>query len=114
MINALTMKLSIGILAIVVGGGGAAFVYENHDASPGSSSDVIAIIAPETVHTADWYVGHPDVLKQDEGRCAGDAATISQAACQNVDSADNQLGVSEMQRAAAQDGQIGTTQKPGN
>jgi hypothetical protein len=114
MINALTTKLSIGLLAIVVGGGGAAYVYENHGSTPGSDSALIAIVTPEAIHTADWYVGHPDVLKQDEGRCAGDAATISQAACQNVDSADNQLGVGEMEKAAAQDGQSSATQKPGN
>jgi hypothetical protein len=114
MINALTTKLSIGLLAIVVGGGGAALVYQDRSSPFGSSSTVVAIVAPEAVHTADWYVGHPSILKQDEGRCAGDAATISQAACQNVDSADNELGVDEMEKAAAQDSLSGPSKKPAN
>ena len=112
MINAIATKLSIGALAILVGGGGGALVYENCGPESGLSAGLT--VMPQTVHNTSWYVGHPDILRQDEGRCAGDAATISRAACQNVASADNQLGISEMENAAAQDGQSGETGKRAN
>jgi hypothetical protein len=109
MINALTMKIGIAVVVIAAAGGTVFAFHGGEGSSPGVPSAVIAIIPPDTVHTADWYVAHPDVLKQDEGRCAGDAATISQASCQNVASADNQIGIVEMQKAAAQDGSSGKT-----
>jgi len=111
MMNTLTMKIAITCLVITAGSGSALLIYQDKGASVGPSSAGIAIVQPEAVHSTAWYVGHPDILKQDEGRCAGDAATISRSACQNVDSADNQLGVIEMQKAAAQDG---SSDKPSN
>ncbi|MDD2893565.1 MAG: hypothetical protein PHF20_06505 [Halothiobacillaceae bacterium] len=54
------------------------------------------------VHTASWYVAHPDIAKQDEVRCGDNAATISQAACQNVESAEEQLLAIQMRNAADQ------------
>jgi hypothetical protein len=56
---------------------------------------------PETVHSASWYVAHPDIAKQDEEKCGGDAGTIPQAACQNVESAEEQLLAQGLAQAAA-------------
>jgi hypothetical protein len=111
MVNALAIKIAIACVVITAGSGSALLIYEDNGASVGPASAGIAIIQPEAVHSTAWYVGHPDVLKKDEGRCAGDAATISQSACQNVDSADNQIGINEMEKASAQDGSSG---KSGN
>ena len=109
MLNALAIKIGIACVVVTACSGSALLIYDDKGASVGPASAGLAIIQPEAVHSTAWYVGHPDVLKQDEGRCAGDAATISPSACQNVDSADNQLGVIEMQKAAAQDGSSGKT-----
>lgn len=51
--------------------------------------------------TAAWYESHPDVMKADEQKCAGDAASISRDQCQNVYAAENALGAKEMEDAAA-------------
>ena len=58
------------------------------------------IAAPE-VHSAAWYLRHPDILKQDERRCAGNAGMMTPAACQNVASADAQLASADYANAAA-------------
>lgn len=52
---------------------------------------------PDVVHTSDWYLAHRDVLTADEKRCAGDAASISPAACQNVNNAVSQINYSNVQ-----------------
>lgn len=54
--------------------------------------------------TAAWYESHPDALKADEQKCAGDAASISRDECQNVYAAENALGAKEMEDAAARNG----------
>lgn len=51
--------------------------------------------------TAEWYEAHPDALKADEQKCAGDAASISRDQCQNIFAAENALGAKEMEDAAA-------------
>jgi hypothetical protein len=58
-------------------------------------------IEPDTVHTTAWYMAHPDIAKQDEARCGNDAASISEAACQNEASAENLLLENELRNAAA-------------
>jgi hypothetical protein len=95
-----TSKIVIVVVLMLVGGG--AVLYLGHRGNQNGQPAAFEI-APEqsAVHTADWYVAHPDVLHQDEKRCAGDAATLSPAACQNVASADARLNVIEMQNAAA-------------
>lgn len=72
----------------------ALYGCNKHDDRSGAGTDL------GTVHSAEWYEAHPDTLKGDEKRCAGDAQSISQNACQNVYSAESSLGVKEMKDAA--------------
>lgn len=115
MTGTLSAKVSIGILVAILGGG-AGIIVLYHNSSPtsasSSSTDALIPIVPAEVHTANWYVAHPDILKQDEMRCAGDAATISQAACQNAYSADEQRTQIDMQKAAAENGANGVVSTP--
>lgn len=110
MTSPLSAKLGIGIFIAVLGGGASVVVLNHNPSSVSaiSSTDALTAIAPTAVHTAKWYVAHPTVLKQDEMRCAGNAATISQASCQNISSADEQLTQIEMQKAAAENGEDST------
>jgi len=97
-------KLSIGFLVILAGGGCVSVLSElNHSHQTGMSEQVIIIQPPPppATHSAEWYVEHPDVLKVDERRCAGDASTMTPAACQNVASADTQLAGADYAKAAA-------------
>jgi hypothetical protein len=55
------------------------------------------------------HVAHPDMLRADEKRCAGDAASISPAACENADHAAARLFVKEMQKAADANGKAADT-----
>ena len=97
-------KIAIG-LVIILAGGGAVILFSNlspsHKAGPPVESVVNPGPPPPIVHSAAWYVAHPDVLKTDEQRCAGDAATMTQAACQNAASADAQLAGADYAKAAA-------------
>lgn len=108
--SSLTGRIGIALI-LVLAGGGAVFYIGNRPAN------VSRPTAPPSsiVHSAAWYVAHPDVLHEDEKRCAGDATTMSLAACQNVASADAQLNVIEMRNAAGvnQDAgsQVGTDPK---
>jgi len=115
MMSALNAKVGIGIFVALFCGGAGFFVL-HHASSPSAVSTsptyVLSLIKPADVHTANWYVTHPNVLKQDERRCAGDAATISRASCQNADSADEQLTQIEMQNAATENGASGTAGTP--
>jgi hypothetical protein len=115
MTSTLSTKISIGILIAVLGGGASIIgLYHNPSAtsSTSSSTDVLIPMMSAEVHTASWYVAHPDILKQDEMRCAGDAATISRAACQNAYSADEQRTQIDMQKAAAENGANGVVSTP--
>lgn len=108
-VNSLVVK-GAGVAIIMVGAGLVLLI--GHSSGPeapavqppsGVSTTVVEpsgnTLAP-AVHTADWYVAHPDVLKEDERKCAGDASVMPQAACQNVSSADARLTALEMQKAA--------------
>lgn len=101
--QAINLKIGIAIIAVAVGGG--AILIIGHQ---GRRSDEIAMVRSsppaQIIHTAAWYVAHPDILKQDEARCAGDAATLPQAACQNAYSADGTISESEMENAAIKNG----------
>lgn len=52
------------------------------------------------VRSVEWYQNHPEDLKADEGKCAGEAPILNRDACQNVYSAETNLGVKEMEDAA--------------
>jgi hypothetical protein len=90
---------------IVIGGCGAFYLivdrsHTDHSISQPRPEISQVMLAPE-VHSAAWYVRHPDVLKQDEQRCAGNAGTMTPAACQNVASADAQLAGADYANAVA-------------
>ena len=107
-------KVAIAAVLILIGGGLAIYIRS----LPGSVARPTALEAAPSrpvVHSAAWYVAHPDVLHEDERRCSGDAATISRAACQNAASADAQLNVIEMRNAAASNEAsppVGASSKP--
>ncbi|WP_234729608.1 hypothetical protein [Acidocella facilis] len=115
MMTSLVTKITVGVLAIVIGGGAVVLISYNNR-SPRSSSVPPAIAAGsipmQPIHTAAWYVTHPDVLRQDEKRCADDAASISPAACQNAQSADLQLSINDMKNAAAENAAAGNNRNP--
>jgi hypothetical protein len=95
--------MGIGIIGIGIVAG-VAVVIVNHSGQP-NSTPVVSIAPPlsipaETVHTADWYVAHPDVLKADDIKCGSDAASIPQAACQNAATADQRLLAAKLGQAA--------------
>jgi hypothetical protein len=111
-VSPLGIKITIGILVIALGGGAVIVIGDQGRSSntigPGAPG-VSLVVPPEPVHTAAWYVAHPDNAKQDEDRCGGDAASISPAACQNVASAEQQLFANEMKNAAAANGATGAS-----
>jgi hypothetical protein len=97
-------QIIIGLLIIIGGCGALYLVVDNSHfgRSTGSSSTEISPVnLPPEVHSAAWYVRHPDVLKQDERRCAGNAEMMTPAGCQNVTSADAQLASADYSKAAA-------------
>ncbi len=102
-------RIAIGAAIIVVGSGAVLFIAHQgwRHTSPVQPLASAVIVVPPVVHTAAWYVAHPNILKQDEQRCAGDAATIPRAACQNVASADAQIAAGVFAKAAAQNGAAG-------
>jgi hypothetical protein len=57
--------------------------------------------APATDRNTEWYESHPETLKADEAKCAGEAPSLSQDVCQKVFSAENSIGAKEMHDAAA-------------
>ena len=91
--------VGVGIAAAVI------VVAVNHSGQQNTASTVEINpppgTPPQAVHTADWYVAHPDVLKADDARCGGDAASIPQAACQNAASADQRILAAQLGQAAA-------------
>jgi hypothetical protein len=110
----LTIKVVAGVVLIIAGAGSVVFV-SHHGRGSGEPQVFESVPPAPVIHTAAWYVAHPDVLKQDEARCAGDAATIPQAACQNADSADSTISEMQMENAAAQNGAAssgGTSKTP--
>jgi hypothetical protein len=100
-----SMKIGISIIAVAFAGG-AVFAIENH----GQQSHRVA--PAETVHTADWYVAHPNMLKADDARCGSDAASIPVAACQNAATADQRLLAQQLQQAAATNAAAAKSSEP--
>ena len=97
-------KITIGSM-IVIGGCGALYAVIDRNQSDRttvfSQAGVRQMIVTPEVHSAAWYLRHPDILKQDEQRCAGNAGMMTPAACQNVASADAQLAGADYANAAA-------------
>ena len=102
-------KFAGGAVAIVIFGGAIIAIHAANEQSHVTSPAIIQF-TPPVVHTAAWYVAHPDVLKANEKRCAGDAASIPQAGCQNASAADEQLSAADYANAAASNG--GAEQHP--
>jgi hypothetical protein len=93
-------KIAIAVVVMLIGSSLVVYI-RNRPADIAKPAALEAAPPPPIAHSAAWYVAHPDVLRKDEQRCAGDAATILRAACQNIASADAQLNVIEMRNAAA-------------
>jgi hypothetical protein len=112
--STITAKISIGVLLVALGGGAVVVITQNGRSFKTTATQPgISLIAPAaTVHTADWYVAHPTVAKEDEERCGDDAASISPAACQNVESAEQELLATEMKSTAAANGSAGSSMNP--
>ena len=83
------------VLVIVIAG----HEGKSSGAAPVSTNQIFGT-SGQIVHTADWYVAHPDMLKRDDAKCGGDAASISQAACQNAATADQRLLAAQLGQAA--------------
>ena len=98
--NSIALKAA-GLAVLACGAG--AVIYIGHHNQNRAPESITTLPAP-VVHTADWYVAHPDVLKVDEHKCAGDASSMTPAACQNTASADARLSVLQFQHAAAANG----------
>jgi hypothetical protein len=97
-------KLFVLSLIVIAGCGGLYLVVVRGRTSNSSiqlQSAAVLKMPPPQIHSASWYVKHPDILKQDEQRCAGDAATMTPASCQNAASADAQLAGADYATAAA-------------
>jgi len=98
------LKLVAGA-AIVVTGAATIVVINRNSVFPNGISagqgGLQPTSQPETVNSTNWYVAHPDIAKRDEAKCGGNAGTIPQTACQNVESAEEQLLAQEMAQASA-------------
>ncbi len=95
------LQIIIGLAVIIAGTGVIVGVDFNLRSSRNAASGQAGISTPTaTVHTASWYVAHPVIAKMDEARCGDNAPSISRAACQNVESAEEQLLADEMHQAA--------------
>lgn len=92
----LATKISIGVLVVVLGSG-AVMVIGHQSREAGEPSTVITIPPTPIVHTAGWYVAHPDALKTDSQKCGRNAESMPAAACQNVAAAEEQLAPSQLQ-----------------
>jgi hypothetical protein len=104
--HALTMKIITGCAAVAVGVVALVSVERFVRApSPSTPSAVApAVIVPhEVIHTSAWYLAHRDALKVDEGRCAGDAASIAPLACRNVNEAVQDVDQANVQNLLQQD-----------
>jgi hypothetical protein len=94
-----SIKLAIGVLTIAIGSG-AVILISHQNRNSGQSETVPMNPGVPIIHTEAWYVAHPNIAKQDEDRCGGDAASLPQAACQNVASAEEELLVQQLQTQA--------------
>lgn len=107
-----SMKIGVVIIAIAFAGGTVIVAESTGRHGTPVATSLQFTPPPQTVHTAAWYVAHPDVLKADEARCGSDAASIPQAACQNTASADQQLLAAQLQQAAAANAAAAKTSPP--
>lgn len=101
------LQIIVGAVTVVVAGGAIASVdYDMHPSGNATSRrEDMSLLAPvAAVHTASWYASHPAIAKRDEARCGDNAAAISPAACQNVESAEEQLLADAMSKAAVLNG----------
>ena len=94
--NPLTTKIGIGVLIVVLGSATMLLISREGEKA-GEPSTLITSPPAPTVHTAAWYVAHPDALKVDSQKCGGDAASMPAAACQNIAAAEEQLVPSQLQ-----------------
>lgn len=105
--------IGVGIVVVGIAAGSALIMMRSAHKRQvnGPASAVSVIVAPtEAVHTADWYVAHPDILKADDAKCGGDAGSISPAACQNAATADQRLLSLQLQQAGAANASAGKNQ----
>ena len=91
-----------GAVIVTAGSVIAGIGFDLHPSGSASSRQAgMPKSAPVTaVPTAGWYVAHPNIANRDEARCGDNAAILSSAACQNVESAEEQLLADEMHNAA--------------
>jgi hypothetical protein len=95
------LQIIIGLAVIIAGTGVIVGVDFNLRSSRNAASGQAGISTPAAaVHTASWYVAHPAIAKSVEARCGDNADSISPAACQNVESAEEKLLADEMHQAA--------------
>lgn len=95
------LQMFIGMTVIVSAAGVIFGVdYNRHQSGNAASGQAGLSVPAEVVHTASWYVAHPTIAKRDETICGDNAASISAAACQNVESAEEQLLADELHAAA--------------
>ncbi len=95
------LQMIIGMAVIVSAGGVIIGVdYNRHQSINAASGQTGLSVPVAVVHTASWYVAHPTIAKRDETICGDNAASISPAACQNVESAEEQLLADELHEAA--------------
>ncbi len=89
-------KTAIGIAVIIVASA-AALVIGHLSREPlrlpGASSSLPTV----TVHDATWYVAHPQAMQMDEAKCHRNDGEVSIQACQNINSAEQQVGSSQLQ-----------------
>ena len=104
----------LGVIVVGVAASTAVVIVNrmNHSPVPASVSINVPVAPSEMVHTADWYVAHPAVLKVDDARCGDDAASIPQAACQNAASADQRILAEQLGQAAAANANAAKSQPP--
>ena len=99
--NATTIKIITGCAVLAVGV--VAVVGIGHFGSSPAPVMPVVVVAPEVIHTTDWYLAHRDVLTLDEQRCVGNASSISPAACQNVREAVSEVDNNNFQNLLQQE-----------
>ena len=95
------LPIVIGAAVVVAAGGVMIGIDYDMSLSGNAVSGQAGISAPAVaVHTASWYVAHPAIAKRDETNCGDNAASMPLAACQNIESAEEQLLADELHQAA--------------
>ena len=92
----ISSKIAIGIAVIVVAAVALLVIgYLSREPSrlPGASSSLQTV----TVHDATWYVAHPQAMQMDEAKCQRNDGEIPIRACQNIMSAEQRVGPSQLQ-----------------